>query len=576
MYFFCKADDPEREQIIHALRTILSQLCSSDEAACTVIRSSYRSHGRLSLGSVGYVSNLLKEAAEASLNQYLFVVIDALDESKNATALVDALMQSFGSKLRLLATSRDVGMTPGQEANVLSLFSSQTRLSIRATSEPVHQYIQNRMQSLPHLMQANNAESLVSGLVEAADGLWLAARLLMDEVARATSMKSVIRLIANGPAALASVYDGILKNREANMLEDEIRLAGQALLWLDLDDYMSVYVGVGTDLLPLKTLSFVLQSANDGEPVFGLVNLVTRVCCPLVEIDSKPFAGTVDFVHLSALQQVQHAHLRNPLNLPRILRPQRLRQLHRARAAVWYFGECAEFEEILTLFKRSAGSSRDASSTAMHFMSAQYFQFAYGLWSLLKLPNLPNDLDEYEIDEVDRLLRHVISFLTSSKCMRWCSYALILNIIGSWVAILGQNVIEALAAIRDLDESTQHPTWIAFNVVRRYFLENYLSILYSTASWDGTTCKELKDRYAKICGRDSVPAQYRCPGDGLLKDTPLDAMNDEAACWQKRMRRGKKLRDFMPEMKITLDWEEETAKTRSRDNGNQDMKQSAV
>ena len=94
------------------------------------------------------------------------------------------------------------------------------------------------------------------------------------------------------------------------------------------------------------------------------------------------------------------------------------------------------------------------------------------------MTDLPNDLDQSEIGEVDRLLQNIIAFIASPKCAKWCSYALMLNIIGGWVAILGQNIVEALAATYRSLSTSQHPSWANFNHVRCYFLENYLSILH--------------------------------------------------------------------------------------------------
>lgn len=518
---------------------MLAQLCLSDHGAFEAVRSSFRQQGQLSVDSVRRISDLLRIAVTASQFPTLFVLVDALDECKESTMLVEALIRAIGEKLRLLTTSRDIVSAPGGDNDVLSLFDSQTRLSLGATTGPVDQYIRARAYSLPQLQQAEDFDSLMSLLSGAADGLWLSAKLLMDEVARSISIKSIYRLLKSGPTALGQLYDGILKNREAHLSEDEVRLAGQLFLWIDLDDYLSVSVSLDSDVLPVNTVRLVLQSASGGEPVLNATNLITRICCPLVEIapsSCDTFDETVEFIHLSALHHVRQARNRNFDALPQILKPQRLRQFYRAEAAMWYLGDSHEFEESLFAFRGASLTVGVLDEAEYPFHAGQYFHFGYGLWSLLKIRYVADKLDHHEISEISRVLQRVVDFLTSSKCLKWVTYALVLNITGGWVKFLGRNIAEALAAVYQSDATGYDSNWIAFNRARRYFMENYLAILYETSEWDHRARKALAARYSQSCGISQIPAQYRFNDDPALRCTPLDAIHQEAKIWQERMR----------------------------------------
>ena len=536
LFFFFKSEDAAPKQVLYALRTILVQLCLQNDAAFDSVKNAFQTRGYLAVDSITNISSMLQEAVAASESVSIPVIFDALDECTDVATFVQIVKESFDGRAKILATSRDMPVALGEEQSVLSLFDRKKRLDIESTSQSVNAYIQTRALRIPLINRLDDPSLLVNGLKESADGLWLAAKLLLDEAARVTSFSSLANLISNGPSGLSHIYDSVLKSREANMSNDELHLAGNILLWLDIEDYNPLSY-MGPDLLSLGTAGVVMQFANQGETVLDAINLTTHVCSPLVQITAEPFATTVHFIHLSALQHVRKAKDRRSADLPCILRPQRLRQLHRANTAAWYFTNSADFREILQRFRWTADRMGYDAGIATDFTTPRYFDFAYGLWSLLKMEDLPADLDRSEIELANRLIHTVIAFLTSSDCLTWVSYALILNVTGRWVDVLAANVVDALDATCRSHGSSNVPAWSEFNRVRRYFMENYLAILYDTAYWDSSAQLGIKFRYREIWLKDdNFPMQYRDNEDRLLASAPLDSISSEASYYQNRLK----------------------------------------
>ena len=536
--FFCKAEDPDRSPVRAALRTILSQLCLQDKGALEAIKSIYRQQSQLRVDSMWSLSHMLRTASEKANANAILIVIDALDECENACLLIKTINRSFGTKLRLLCTSRDLGVLPGDEdVGIHSLFTTIIRLGLNETASAVTQYIHTRVSKTPLLKNAPTQSTLVNSLIATADGLWLAARLLMDEVVRATSLASVARILAAGPTGLTRLYDDILLNREAHLTADEIRLAGQLLLWLDIHDYMNPRLAVDDEVLSMSTASMVLQFANDAEPLADPAGLVTRICCPLITIDVAPFTSTLEFVHLSAYHHVQNSGVRAPASLPQILRPQRLRHLHRARASIWYLSETAEFSDSLSSLLHTVNATSETSTTGpFSSRPPRYFDFAYGLWSFLKQPDLPSGLDASEREIAGDLLSAVTAFLTSGKCLTWIRYALIMNATGRWIPILAGNAIDAIVAARKSSRYKDLDTWREFNETRKYFFEDYLAILYESLYWDEGMQGEIEREWRGKVRDAAIPVRYERDDPGM-RSAPLDVIEKEARYWQERVRR---------------------------------------
>ena len=275
---------------------------------------------------------------------------------------------------------------------------------------------------------------VVSQVSDAADGLWLYARLMLDEIESLPSAALIHRNLQNIPHGLTQLYTQILRSKEARFSDIHLRFAQQIYLWLDVADDMPSFLWM--DCLTYETLSFVLQKVNFGQPVFDPIALVSELCAPLIkatDVIGDGFSAPrhdyeITSTHHAADQYIRESQDFPTKALPSILRPRKLRQLHRAVTGIWYFTECKVSEERLNWFRAKPFNSTYGSP----------FEMSYGIWGALRLISLPLDLDAEEITTAINLMQEVTSYLdpNSDHCLRWIETAIIINYAGRWRHLL--------------------------------------------------------------------------------------------------------------------------------------------
>lgn len=132
--------------------------------------------------------------------------------------------------------------------------------------------------------------------------------------------------------------------------------------------------------------------------------------------------GGIDHIHLSAKQYIMPAsETKLPSQLPRLLKPRRLRQLFRGRTALWYFGNCMAGRANLEIYREDPCTAYDAWWDTPHPV------VVYGLWDAVTLAILPDGLDSEEIVMAQLLCGLLSRFLTTDDCRVWVESAIIIN-----------------------------------------------------------------------------------------------------------------------------------------------------
>ena len=476
LYFFCKAGDPEKRESVQVLRTLLSQLLHIDHSLYAEVEPLYTRSGRSVADSyVDVCAAILLTFTKSSLLQ-IAVIIDALDECHEVGHLVQVLFdvgRVADGKFNFIFTSRQIQLPFS--------FDKTITLDAHSADKQVRKYIDHRVSRIETISGSDLGKMVVREISSAADGLWLYARLMLDDIQRFPSKALIQRHLRNIPHGLSQLYTQVLRSKERMFSPVHLKFAQQVFLWLDVDDYMPSFLPA--ECLPYDTMCLLFQRFNFGEPLFDPAALVSELCSPMIEI-CDAYGNTYDdgrigsvhdyeinFIHHTADQYIRECKDLSAVDLPLTLKPRRLRQLHRGSAAVWYFTVCNTSELNLKVL-------RDVPYATIY---KSYFEMAYGLWGALWLQCLPADLDGPETVEATILLREINDFISpqSDLCLRWVESAIIINYAGKWSQLL-ENAEEGLVLANTLGGIIAIPIFEIYRQRRMTFFKDYVYVLELT------------------------------------------------------------------------------------------------
>ncbi|KAI1413142.1 hypothetical protein F5Y13DRAFT_31543 [Hypoxylon sp. FL1857] len=487
LYFFFKANDVEKRNLLQCVRTILSQLLRMEEHLYDLVEPFYQESGRVVADSLAVVQRALDTALGQSKANRIFIVLDALDESSNSNEIsqwVTAQGESHGRRLRLFNTSRPSSYFSRSSIQYWSLLRMRS-----FETDSVKQYIHTRIQRNPIIRGTDIGQKVEDYVASAAKGLWLYARLMMDDIDRLPSIGKIQKQLKILPMGFTELYTQIIKTAEARFNPIELKLAQQLHLWIDTADYLPRFLILADDRLGYNMLELIFQYANDGEVVHDPAGQASRVAGPLIDVFDTDIPSTdsrayeFDFIHHTAAQYLSESNHLPAAQLPLTLRPRRLRHLHRAIVAIWYFTECMQSEELLRELQLKEGSSTS--------LLICYFEMAYGLWSALKLSEFPDIQDVQEAHEAEILLQKVTDFISTPACLRWIEIAIIINYKGKFPHLL-YNAVNAWKAAKKTEDHPFAP-YLAFSKARVRFFRNYAYVLATTGVGRESTPWEILD-----------------------------------------------------------------------------------
>lgn len=482
LYFFCKASDAEKRTTLHILRSLLWQCLQYDGGPYSALVRWYYQSGRSVADSQTDVAAMFDTCVQTTATPAIFIVIDALDECLDRTNLLLALsrvMAASCTPLKLIILSRDeehLPDLPSSQLQTIQLTTDRCRSSI-------HRYVKKRLRDIESLGGARHDEQLAESISNAAGGLWLFARVLLDELGNAPSWSEVERQISGLPHGLRSLYSSIMTRKEQTFSEVRLRMAQELFLWIDMTEYMPEELrwdGHG-DCLEDETICTILHVATGSRQLFNPPNLVRELASPLLEVqvtspvcafdqDGVPYQCTtfaVDFFHQTVPQYLRWTADATLTGLPESLRPRRLACLHRGVTAACYLCQSEEFQGDL---QRLRERPRDG-------IFPNYLEMVYGLWGAMKLPHLRSDLDATETAQAGRLCDRLTQFLTTDRCLGWIEAAIIINYGGRWMQLI-DNVEDVLEIATDPINST--PAFQRFHSARQALMADYAYVLAST------------------------------------------------------------------------------------------------
>ncbi|KAL4880757.1 hypothetical protein BJY04DRAFT_218914 [Aspergillus karnatakaensis] len=504
-YFFCKdtsGDGGSRPH--HAIRTLLSQVLVVEDSSQAVlqleelrVQSGQKEVESLATLREAFIYTL---ATSPKTDKPAYFVIDGLDECEDGFLLASTIILILNDSkrpFRLLLASR-------QEPELVEFFQQYQRKSINLQLAPLHAltilpahvrqpvvaYVRERVSQIQHLQTTTLGKDVLGGVSAAADGSWLYARLILDEIERLPSPASVARQLKDIPSGLVELYQTIFTTIGKSLTPTELYLAQYLFIWVDMKDF----VRVGRRTLDREILDVVFQAANSGDEVFDSITLAQRLCAPLVTLkavrgqaSSSPKPNMkISLNHHTATQFIRRIASGTALTqtVPAVLKPQLLKALYRAKTAVWYFEQSEDLNHLLERLRNDPKESYNSIGI--------YFEMAYALWGAFYLQSLPENLDNDSQAQASILCNQLTDFLLSGRCLKWVELAIIINYHGGFTTLF-HNVTTALrAALKSINSADENgvetppsiPGFRTFSLARKQFFADYAYVISCTGPID--------------------------------------------------------------------------------------------
>ena len=417
LYFFCKAGDPEKRSTLRVLRTLLAQLLRADVVLSEVVEDIYYNSGQAVAQSTTEVRTALEAALQATRSSDIYLIIDGLDECQDNLDLVRLLLNladnaaAARTAVHLMFCSRD-------HADILDGLQDHSdllRLDDKHRTTSIQAYALQRLSNVKVLSEKGLQGWAADQVCGAARGLWLYARLMIDEIQHLPNISMIQHQLQNIPRGLQQLYTQILATLASTVDDWQLAVAQQIFLWIDISKF--VLVGY-SESLALDILETALQYVSMGEPVHNPISLIRKLGGNLVDVfEADDGTAVVDFIHHTARQYIEWSSTAPSSQVPVILKPRRLRRLHCATTAAWYLSQNPQAKLDCHHLRQTLGRTADI----------QYFEMAYALWGALKLETLPSQLDDDESLHVTQMCDQLIRFLTSDQCLTWIEMAVLIN-----------------------------------------------------------------------------------------------------------------------------------------------------
>ncbi|WEW56343.1 hypothetical protein PRK78_001786 [Emydomyces testavorans] len=276
------------QTIDNVLGSLLRQLVQEFEPLPCELVGLYEQHrGRNTMPSLAEITEVLKSTFDNF--DEVFLVLDGLDECNEGLRwdLIDQL-EKFGSKLRLLVTSRYLNAIDEELANF-------DRFEIKANRADIELFIdyqikKNRNLRRLVLKSPNLRADIKDAVVKTAEHMFLLARLHVESLATAAglSVRYVRQKLQSLPNTLTATYDSAMQ-RIAEQEPDHKKIAFKALAW----------VTYAFQTLSLKQLQHALAiEPGDSELDEELIiegHSITALCAGLLIIEKR--TNMVNLVH---------------------------------------------------------------------------------------------------------------------------------------------------------------------------------------------------------------------------------------------------------------------------------------
>ncbi|KAF3767279.1 hypothetical protein M406DRAFT_69440 [Cryphonectria parasitica EP155] len=296
-YFFFDKSDVAKNTSLAMYRTLIYQLLSHSWPSGTTIEMAFQAakiYGRMRFSRADGPVSLLRDLLHG-LDSPIYLVIDALDECQDISEALGPLIDTIRSvaNCRVLFLSRD--MPPIRDA--LSGLPS-LRIASESTKSDVDMYLSTAVDQLDvPISNTGLRDDILSRLSRGADGMFLWAHLMVQQLHTATSPADVMNMVAGPPAGLSAFYNHVLQGLDSEPKQwrdlksniiSRVLCSPRPLKWAELQVSLS---------LEVREEKNSQQACLQRRPYQALV---LKLCQPFVEYHAE--TDCFRPAHLSAIQ----------------------------------------------------------------------------------------------------------------------------------------------------------------------------------------------------------------------------------------------------------------------------------
>ncbi|KAF3205365.1 hypothetical protein TWF106_001130 [Orbilia oligospora] len=295
-YTYCNFKETHEQKLEHLLSSLLKQLAQTRPSLPEAVR---RLHTRHRSSRTRSLHDELVGALHsvAVIYSRVFIIVDALDECQEdddcRTKFISELLKLHdrANGVKLFITSRPI---PEIETEFLG---NPTKV-IRACDEDVQKYLIDKVSNSKNIKVKECGDMVVTGILEAVDGMFLLAKLYFQSVSTKTTTKKIRTVLDTfnkksgvGADTYKLAYDGAMERIESHN-KDSKELAKQVLTW----------IAYATRPLKASELQCAL-AVEIGTPAFDEENTpdlhrMISVCAGLVIMEDE--SKTMRLVHYTA------------------------------------------------------------------------------------------------------------------------------------------------------------------------------------------------------------------------------------------------------------------------------------
>ena len=207
-YFHCDYRDIRKTSLLAIIRSFITQMIAHLDQLPYELRKTHQNavkFGRNSLSTSDRPFELMSTIGKSIGNAYL--VIDGLDECEEPSEVANSFkaLACSANDIRIICVSRESTILRTAFRGCASL-----KLTTEVMSSDIDKYLQTNIRELSHLENSTKDE-LFTTLSERAKGMFLWARLMIDNINSATSTSELRRTLNELPLGLNQAYQQALE-----------------------------------------------------------------------------------------------------------------------------------------------------------------------------------------------------------------------------------------------------------------------------------------------------------------------------------------------------------------------------
>lgn len=293
-YFYCDRNEERKASPLTMISSLLSQAVNQRDEIPPAVLAAFETAKKLGRSKISNADSpvlLLKDAL--STCQRVYIVVDGVDESSEASKMIDTLLDlsQSGGDISTMVFSRDI-------PSIRSKLSKYPGIELTASNTKVEidSYILEAVEdSQIRLLGSKLADEIVKRLCEASDGMFLWAYLMIQHIKAAISPFEITEILERLPEGLCSTYALVLKNL-CKESPSRRKLAFKTICWV----CCSVRPLTWVELQCALATDFEDMDLNPSKKPFR--HVVLELCCPLIRYESK--SDTLRPVHASICEYI--------------------------------------------------------------------------------------------------------------------------------------------------------------------------------------------------------------------------------------------------------------------------------